>query len=152
MSCDNTGCARGCGVSGHRRQMSQDIGDISGVREGGVEPPRPCGHTDLNRARLPIPPLAPRVPTAPTAGAPRTQLAQDSTGQPRHSHKQLDVNPCEAWRHSERKFCRKCLHASWEPLQTTSGRSRHLRMRPSIASRPPSAAANCQVFGAIVQK
>ena len=28
------------------------------VREGGVEPPRPHGHTDLNRARLPIPPLA----------------------------------------------------------------------------------------------
>src|ERR1700712_1851379 len=28
------------------------------VREGGVEPPRPFGHTDLNRARLPIPPLA----------------------------------------------------------------------------------------------
>ena len=27
------------------------------VREGGVEPPRPHGHTDLNRARLPIPPL-----------------------------------------------------------------------------------------------
>ncbi len=28
------------------------------VREGGVEPPCPHGHTDLNRARLPIPPLA----------------------------------------------------------------------------------------------
>ena len=28
------------------------------VREGGVEPPHPFGHTDLNRARLPIPPLA----------------------------------------------------------------------------------------------
>ena len=28
------------------------------MREGGVEPPRPHGHTDLNRARLPIPPLA----------------------------------------------------------------------------------------------
>ncbi len=28
------------------------------VREGGVEPPRPFGHTDLNRARLPIPPPA----------------------------------------------------------------------------------------------
>lgn len=27
------------------------------VLEGGVEPPRPHGHTDLNRARLPIPPL-----------------------------------------------------------------------------------------------
>src|SRR5699024_8744455 len=31
---------------------------LPAVREGGVEPPRPCGHTDLNRARLPIPPLA----------------------------------------------------------------------------------------------
>jgi hypothetical protein len=28
------------------------------VRERGVEPLRPFGHTDLNRARLPIPPLA----------------------------------------------------------------------------------------------
>ena len=27
------------------------------VLKGGVEPPRPFGHTDLNRARLPIPPL-----------------------------------------------------------------------------------------------
>lgn len=32
--------------------------DISGVREGGVEPPHPFEYTDLNRARLPIPPLA----------------------------------------------------------------------------------------------
>jgi hypothetical protein len=32
------------------------------VREGGVEPPRPFGHTDLNRARLPIPPLARAAP------------------------------------------------------------------------------------------
>ena len=28
------------------------------VREGGLEPPCPLGHTDLNRARLPISPLA----------------------------------------------------------------------------------------------
>ncbi|MCW2821556.1 MAG: hypothetical protein JWR64_1351, partial [Marmoricola sp.] len=34
-------------------EISRDV-----VREGGVEPPRPFGHTDLNRARLPIPPLA----------------------------------------------------------------------------------------------
>ena len=34
------------------------------MREGGVEPPRPFGHTDLNRARLPIPPLA-RAPSGP---------------------------------------------------------------------------------------
>ena len=33
-------------------------GRVKEVREGGVEPPHPFGHTDLNRARLPIPPLA----------------------------------------------------------------------------------------------
>ena len=27
------------------------------VRKRGLEPPRPCGHMDLNHARLPIPPL-----------------------------------------------------------------------------------------------
>src|SRR5690554_6799272 len=32
--------------------------DITMVREGGLEPPCPHGHTDLNRARLPISPLA----------------------------------------------------------------------------------------------
>src|SRR5581483_7298217 len=31
------------------------------VREGGVESPRPCGHWNLNPARLPIPPPAHRV-------------------------------------------------------------------------------------------
>ena len=35
------------------------------VREGGVEPPHPFEYTDLNRARLPIPPLA----LCPFAGA-----------------------------------------------------------------------------------
>lgn len=28
------------------------------VGEGGLEPPRPCGHWHLKPARLPIPPLA----------------------------------------------------------------------------------------------
>ena len=28
------------------------------VREGGLEPPHPYGHRNLNPARLPIPPLA----------------------------------------------------------------------------------------------
>ena len=32
--------------------------NINWVREGGVEPPHPFEYTDLNRARLPIPPLA----------------------------------------------------------------------------------------------
>lgn len=41
------------------RPRSSDRGLVAWVvREGGVEPPRPFGHTDLNRARLPIPPLA----------------------------------------------------------------------------------------------
>ena len=49
------------------------------VREGGVEPPRPFGHTDLNRARLPIPPLAPEArsgyPTVRTRPKPTRTLA-----------------------------------------------------------------------------
>ena len=45
------------------------------VREGGVEPPRPFGHTDLNRARLPIPPLA-RAREASTAQAVPTRPAR----------------------------------------------------------------------------
>ena len=41
---------------------SRDLQNIRCIRlvsvlKGGVEPPRPFGHTDLNRARLPIPPL-----------------------------------------------------------------------------------------------
>ena len=28
------------------------------VRTRGIEPPRPCGHMNLNHARLPIPPRA----------------------------------------------------------------------------------------------
>ena len=43
------------------------------VREGGLEPPRRYQHTDLNRARLPIPPLA---PTIAARGANRTRLPQ----------------------------------------------------------------------------
>src|SRR5690606_18933414 len=59
------------------------------VREGGVEPPRPLGHTDLNRARLPIPPLArvpgkistvprwPRNPAAPSRASVAWRVAPD---------------------------------------------------------------------------
>ena len=35
-----------------------DAARFDGVREGGVEPPRPFGHWNLNPARLPIPPPA----------------------------------------------------------------------------------------------
>lgn len=36
----------------------RDAARFDGVREGGVEPPRPFGHWNLNPARLPIPPPA----------------------------------------------------------------------------------------------
>src|SRR5690349_3465903 len=44
-------------LSGRPGLSSRELSRVA-VREGGVEPPRPFGHTDLNRARLPIPPLA----------------------------------------------------------------------------------------------
>src|SRR5580700_11130071 len=34
---------------------------LTWVSEGGLEPPRPCGHQPLKRARLPIPPLRRRA-------------------------------------------------------------------------------------------
>ncbi len=34
------------------------------VGEGGLEPPRPYGHRNLNPARLPIPPLAHKIVTS----------------------------------------------------------------------------------------
>src|SRR3954453_10747421 len=61
---------------------------LGGVRERGVEPPRPFGHTDLNRARLPIPPLArearsgyptPRRPPKPAAGDARAARGRHRT-------------------------------------------------------------------------
>src|SRR3954468_5564839 len=60
-------------------------GPSPSVREGGVEPPRPFGHTDLNRARLPIPPLAPEA----RQGYPRRECSpkppQAHVGLPRAS-------------------------------------------------------------------
>lgn len=41
-----------------RRPPGLEPGGLRLVREGGVEPPRPCGHWNLNPARLPIPPPA----------------------------------------------------------------------------------------------
>ena len=46
------------GARGRPKHKAPDQRPGAVVREGGVEPPRPLGHTDLNRARLPIPPLA----------------------------------------------------------------------------------------------
>ena len=52
----HVGCTPpGCG-SASRRRLEQ-IPSSGLVSEGGLEPPRPCGHQPLKLARLPIPPL-----------------------------------------------------------------------------------------------
>lgn len=86
--------------------MTRAFFDLMLVRKGGVEPPRPHGHTDLNRARLPIPPLAhtdsqlrtsqPRltyllVPSGHSPSPPRTprrplRVARTSRVTPEHGH------------------------------------------------------------------
>ena len=40
-----------------RNPWSDGSRACAGVSEGGLEPPRPCGHQPLKLARLPIPPL-----------------------------------------------------------------------------------------------
>ena len=65
--CAGRGPGRSRSTLGHR--IKRDAGlnkkrrptggvSLDSVREGGLEPPCPHGHTDLNRARLPISPLA----------------------------------------------------------------------------------------------
>ena len=53
------------------------------VREGGVEPPRPCGHWNLNPARLPIPPPAhwvrPPAPSPVSLGLAPSDIENTST-------------------------------------------------------------------------
>src|SRR6266536_5925639 len=49
------------------------------VGEGGLEPPRPCGHRNLNPARLPIPPLA------------RGTASDCSSGHRRHARRYVAV-------------------------------------------------------------
>ena len=41
-----------------RRDRPPDKTPVQPVGEGGLEPPHPFGHRNLNPARLPIPPLA----------------------------------------------------------------------------------------------
>src|SRR5699024_11853453 len=54
---ESAGCLRPHPAHEDPRSTSVNRGS-SAVREGGLEPPCPLEHTDLNRARLPIPPLA----------------------------------------------------------------------------------------------
>ena len=65
------------------------------VREGGVEPPRPCGHWNLNPARLPIPPPAHWVclPAPFPCGAAPSDIENISTLDRRASHPFLAGSP-----------------------------------------------------------
>ena len=58
-------------------------GNYPNVRKGGVEPPRPSGHTDLNRARLPFRHL--RVTPRPPYRAARPKTGHP--GRPRRTHR-----------------------------------------------------------------
>src|SRR5690606_19969575 len=78
------------------------------VREGGVEPPRPFGHTDLNRARLPIPPLAREA----GSGYPTARRPSQSAG--------ATARTVEGWRHIARGAGRKRQSAA----TPTAGRHR----------------------------
>jgi hypothetical protein len=51
----------------------------AGVPTEGLEPPRPCGHTDLNRARLPVPPGR----REPASALPAGSMANRSAGMAR---------------------------------------------------------------------
>ena len=55
--CEATSATRCARRWGGERASTSD-GSSTLVGEGGLEPPRPCGHWHLKPARLPIPPLA----------------------------------------------------------------------------------------------
>src|SRR5690606_15547307 len=78
--------------------MAPPKGDAILVREGGLEPPCPHGHTDLNRARLPISPLARahRYRNTSPARVSRCRAARRVRAIPRQpsaSARHRDVNP-----------------------------------------------------------
>src|ERR1043165_4095316 len=51
---------------------TQGLGTL--VPKKGLEPPRPCGHMDLNHARLPVPPLRLEWEAQPNGRAARKEL------------------------------------------------------------------------------
>ena len=88
------------------------------VREGGVEPPRPFGHWNLNPARLPIPP--------PAHGCCRVILPQprSAVGPSRCLRERLPT--CRTLARARGGFTSVSGARSWQPrrLRTGSGRTR----------------------------
>jgi hypothetical protein len=67
---------------GHKRILQLQVIDSKGiylVPKGGLEPPHPCEYTDLNRARLPIPPLRQCFVVSSTNGRIRQQYLVSQT-------------------------------------------------------------------------
>ena len=60
------------------RHLSSMSRDITGVREGGFEPPRPFGHRILSPARLPVPPLSHTTAQGGLGAAGRTKENRDA--------------------------------------------------------------------------
>ena len=111
------------------------------VREGGVEPPRPFGHTDLNRARLPIPPLArarrglERLPPGPR----QPRIAADGWPcGPEPAHDTIRATSCSPRRStrpwSGRPRRRRC-GGHPRPLRATLDRHGQRCLRPGVQGR-----------------
>src|SRR3954454_20540357 len=90
-----TGKTATAGLAGSLRPPGRSPRGISlvCVREGGVEPPRPFGHTDLNRARLPIPPLAHEARSGYPTATTRPKPARSPCGPARYDASTPDAPP-----------------------------------------------------------
>ena len=109
-----------------RETETDSSGNYPNVRKGGVEPPRPSGHTDLNRARLPfrhlrVTPTPPYRVACPKTGHPgrpkRTKTeSQRHTCRPsvRHQrcHHQTDLSPRQCQPPPRRARQRPSPHAT----------------------------------------
>ena len=108
------------------------------VREGGVEPPSPFGHTDLNRARLPIPPLA-RAPGGPrkaTTGRGAPRIAADGWSERPSLRDTIGRTSCRTRRRPGHlpDAPRRC-GGHPRPLRAAPGPDGQRRLRPRLQGR-----------------
>ena len=135
--------------------LSQMIRLSDGVREGGVEPPRPFGHTDLNRARLPIPPLARRGRAQTSLRSSRVAGGRRRSGVARYHQSTVPRVPGRRRRDGPGRNARRCrgsaaaLRARLEGL-VNGAFARAFRPRSSRSRSPPRCSARLDDKAAIV--
>ena len=94
------------------------------MREGGLEPPSPFGHRDLNPARLPVPPLSrgSRLPCVPAGSTVRSPLWNDGAVTTPPGPSAAMVAVARARRRGVRRVQRrKRWHPVVQPLPTPAG-------------------------------